>query len=184
MRDLYSNIAATLALAPAVQSAAAQGPAVDLIRGVETAEGIDAQTAAMQILLQQVEQLVALNGDEAQARGNAVQALGDQIAGVADGIAAEAEARGNAIQTLADGLADIAQDISDEVARRADKPDQQNRDCREDRRRGDHQPAGQPVATGLRGAGSGLCRVSGAPEGAQGCCRGGSVADRTDPGGG
>lgn len=30
MRDLYSNIAATLALAPAVQAAAVQGPAVDL----------------------------------------------------------------------------------------------------------------------------------------------------------
>ncbi|MDS9467939.1 hypothetical protein RGQ15_10215 [Paracoccus sp. MBLB3053] len=31
MRDLYSNIAAFQALAPAVQTAAAQGPAIDLL---------------------------------------------------------------------------------------------------------------------------------------------------------
>lgn len=31
MRDLYSNIAAFQALAPAVQAAAAQGPAIDLL---------------------------------------------------------------------------------------------------------------------------------------------------------
>lgn len=76
------------------------------IRGVETAEGIDAQTAAMQILLQQVEQLVALNGETSEDEQKLIDQLkkqADTLLGIQAIETARAEAQKRQVDQMVTG---------------------------------------------------------------------------------